>query len=99
MDTNFEVLVKLDASPIQRNGMILIPISRAEQTMIKLLRENYHLLGFDSFKLFDDNRIQPFLEFSPDYSYKKINIDVIVNDLKRISSEITHIEIVFENKH
>lgn len=57
---------------------------------------NYQILGYDSFKLFDDDKIQPFMEFSHDYSIKDINIDRIKIDLKEISPEITHIEIVFK---
>jgi hypothetical protein len=99
MDENFELLVNLDSSPIHRNGIILIPVSKAEQTILKLLKRNYQILGFDSFKLLEDNKIQPFIEFSHDYSYKVLNIEKIKNDLKEISPEITHIEIVFEIKH
>ena len=95
-DANVELFMELDASPIQRNGIILIPVSKVEQTIIKLLEKDLVILGFDAFKLYDDNRIQPFLEYSPDYSKGTINFGVIKNDLKKISPEITHIEIVIK---
>ncbi len=55
---------------VKRNNIVLHDEANAIGVIDLLERENVKLFGFDTFLLFGE-KIQPFMEYSPDYSKTK----------------------------
>jgi hypothetical protein len=98
--TELEFYESLGIEPLVRGGAILIAKEQSLKVGEALISSNIQILGFDAFKLYSNNKIQPFMQFSKDYSastHKRFSKPPdLLNDLRAVSSEITHIEFVIE---
>ena len=71
---NKEIRKKFEEVAIKHNKMRLYHYTDALKLIDECEKQKVKILGFDSFKLFPDNKIQPFMEFSPDYSNMEISL-------------------------
>ncbi len=90
------LFTELGAHPLRRGGVILIPCPEIRNLLNRLLDENVRILGLDGFKLYPDNKIQPFMEFSTDYSNTLPSMEVLDEFLCEASEAVTHFEVVIE---
>ena len=85
---------ELNAVPVLRHNIILIPADRALITAKGLLNRSSTILGFDSFTVFENKTIEPSMEFSPDYSNILPDFDRIKQDIQKAPKYITYFEFV-----
>lgn len=96
MDKEFALFTEFGANPLNRGSIILIPKSELENLISRLLDENIRVLGLDGFKIYRDNKVQPFLEFSSDYSDGQPSKKDLSDFLSKVSKAITHFEVVVD---
>jgi len=96
MDKDKELFDRLGISTIMHGNIILIPRNEVSSSIEKVLEEGIRLLGFDAFKLHDDGKIQPFMEFSAEYSKSAPEFKTIKDTLNKATEEITHYEVVID---
>jgi len=68
------------------SNIILLSKDEAIEYIEKCRENNIDILGFDVFLVYEDERIQPFLEYSKDYSdsyhnNRSRNWDIAINDI------------------
>jgi hypothetical protein len=81
---------------IQLGGVTLIDRRDAAACVTHILRGGCRFHGYDSFAV-RGSTIQPFLEFSPDWSRgRSPELDVVLSQLENHPPQITHYEFVFD---
>ena len=86
---------KIGFTPLTREGIVLISKDEIEKCLTTLHSLGLRILGIDSFMV-NHNTIQPFVEFSPDWSYEKPKLEILLTFASSLPSEITHVEIVLD---
>ncbi len=80
----------------QRGGVTLVRRCDAAACVMHIIRNGCRFYGYDAFALTADS-IQPFLEFSPDWSRGGVPpLEVLLSSLQSDPPEITHYEFVFD---
>ena len=90
------LFTELGAHPDRHHGVILIPKSEVRPLLGALLGRGTRILGLDGFKRLPDNKIQPFMEFSPDYSDAQPSERDIETFLASVPDKISHFEVVVD---
>lgn len=90
------LFTELGAHPDRHHGVILIPKSEVRTLLGALLDRGTRILGLDGFRRLPDNKIQPFMEFSPDYSDAQPSESNLETFLASVPETVTHFEIVME---
>jgi hypothetical protein len=82
----------------QKQGITLVARSDARACVQRILNNGCRFYGYDAFRV-DGESIQPFLEFSSDWSDKPVpSFEVIIGQLASHPNKITHYEFVFEDR-
>ena len=77
-------------------GVTLVERRNAAVSQRNILRGGCRLYGYDAFAVSADS-IQPFLEFSPDWSGVGVPLlEVVLSQLSNHPPQITHYEFVFD---
>ena len=80
----------------QTGGVTLIERRYAAACATQIVRSGARFYGYDAFAV-DADAIQPFLEFSPDWSRGRIpELGVVLSEFESHPSQITHYEFVFD---
>jgi len=87
------LFTELGTHPDRHGGVILIPTLEVSALLIQLLDRGVRVLGLDGFRCFPDNKIQPFMEFSPDYSEAQPSQQELESFLSSVPDTITHFEV------
>ena len=81
---------------IKHGGVTLVHRRDAAACITHIIRNGYRIHGYDAFAVTVDG-IQPFLEFSPDWSGGEIPpLNTVLSQLEDHPPQITHYEFVFE---
>ena len=90
------LFTELGAHPDRHHGVILIPKSEVQALLTQLLERGVRVLGLDGFRRLPGKKIQPFMEFSPDYSDAQPSEQDLGTFLSGVPETITHFEVVVD---
>jgi hypothetical protein len=96
MTREIALFTELGAHPDRHHGVILIPRAEISALVGQLLDRGTRILGLDGFRRNPDNKIQPFMEFSPDYSDAQPSQQELESFLSGVPDTITHFEVVVD---
>jgi len=96
-----EQLSQFESRGIRRHGVLLLPQLAALEFLDASRGTIDQLLGFDAFRIVDENRIQPLLEFTLDLSdsaHQQLTHGqkyIVARKVLQAASPETHFEFVF----
>ena len=96
MKRSRELLEEWQFPHLVHGGVTLIRRSDCESCVRRILSDRCVLHGYEGFKLFEDGRVQPDMEWSASWSVHTVPpLDAVLSQIYEIPSEVTHVEFVF----
>jgi hypothetical protein len=81
---------------IRRGAMTLVERQYAVECVNQIISNGCRVYGYDAFAV-SEHGIQPFMEFSPDWSgLPTPSLDALIANIQADPEQVTHYEFVFE---
>ena len=84
----------VEKNAIKRNNLRIYKPEDAIELIKLLEKQKVEIMGMDGFKIYEDNRIQPFMEYSNAYSNNEGNWEESIEFVTEVSEKDK--EIIFE---